>query len=195
MTAAGGVNDKRVDDVAERRRFRSASLTPWPQFPDGDRGASGQARRAAQRLQVPGLRGPRQAWPGGAYDRFVRGRGRQLHAHPCETDTRFHSAYSQRLESLVVLVDAFDNEIAELTDFIGHLFRERRAIQQVPGIGPIIAAIFVAEIVTCTASTRRASGVVVRAHPRHRGSDATVRRGSITKKGSMLIRWAAIEAA
>ena len=99
----------------------------------------------------------------------------------------------------MVLVDAFDDEIDELTDSIAHLFRDHvgyRAIQQVPGIGPIIAAIFVAEI-----------GDVHRFHsaahlaswcgltPRHRESDTTVRRGPITKQGSKLIRWAAIEAA
>ena len=125
--------------------------------------------------------------------------GRQLLAHICSTDVRFHSAYGQRLGSLVVLVDAFDAEIAELTDSIAHMFRDHagyRAIQQVPGIGPIIAAIFVAEI-----------GDVHRFHsaahlaswcgltPRHRESDTTVRRGPITKQGSKLIRWAAIEAA
>jgi len=31
--------------------------------------------------------------------------------------------------------------------------------------------------------------------PRHRGSDTVVHRGSITKQGSTLIRWAAMEAA
>ena len=75
--------------------------------------------------------------------------GRQLLAHLCTTDVRFHSAYGQRLESLVVLVDAIDGEVAELTDSIAHLFRDHtgyQAIQQVPGIGPIIVAIFVAEI-------------------------------------------------
>jgi transposase len=30
--------------------------------------------------------------------------------------------------------------------------------------------------------------------PRHRESDTTVKRGSITKQGSKLVRWAAIEA-
>ena len=75
--------------------------------------------------------------------------GRQLLAHLCTTDARFHSAYGQRLESLVVLVDAIDGEIDDLTDSIAHLFRDHagyRAIQQLPGIGPIIAAILVAEI-------------------------------------------------
>lgn len=125
--------------------------------------------------------------------------GRQLLAHLCETDARFHSAYGQRLESLVVLVDAFDSEIAELTDSIAHLFRDHagyRAIQQLPGIGPIIAAIFVAEI----GDVHRFSSAAHLASwcgltPRHRESDTTVRRGPITKQGSKLIRWAAVEAA
>lgn len=33
-----------------------------------------------------------------------------------------------------------------------------------------------------------------RPSPRHRESDTTVKRGSITKQGSRLVRWAAIEA-
>jgi transposase len=122
-----------------------------------------------------------------------------VRAHLCTTDARFHSAYGQRLESLVVLVDAFDAEIADLTDSIAHEFRDHagyRAIQQVPRIGPIIAAIFVAEIgdvhrFTSAAHLASWCGLT----PRHRESDTTVRRGPITKQGSKLIRWAAIEAA
>src|SRR3954447_8630123 len=35
--------------------------------------------------------------------------GREMLAHLCEHDARFRSPYGQRLESLVVLVDAFDH--------------------------------------------------------------------------------------
>lgn len=71
-----------------------------------------------------------------------------------------------------------------------------RVIQQVPGVGPTLAAVFVAEIgdVTRFAGPRQLcswAGLT----PRHRESDTTVRRGPITKQGSTLLRWAAIEAA
>jgi len=114
-------------------------------------------------------------------------------------DTRFHSAYGQRIESLVVLVDALTGEIDELGDSIAHMFRHHagyHAIQQLPGIGPILAAVFVAEIgdvhrFTSAAHLASWCGLT----PRHRESDTTVRRGPITKQGSKLVRWAAIEAA
>jgi transposase len=125
--------------------------------------------------------------------------GRQLLAHLCETDARFHSAYGQHIESLVVLVDAFTTEIDELSDSIGHLFRDHagyHAIQELPGVGPVLAAIFVAEIgdvhrFVSAAHLASWCGVT----PRHRESDTTVRRGPISKQGSKLVRWAAIEAA
>ncbi len=69
------------------------------------------------------------------------------------------------------------------------------AIQKVDGIGKIIGAIFVAEIgdVTRFPSPKHLcswTGLT----PRHRESDEKVRRGPITKQGSPLVRWAAIEA-
>ncbi len=100
---------------------------------------------------------------------------------------------------LVVLVDAFDHEINELSTTIAHLFRDHagyQAIQRIDGIGPITAAILVAEIgdVTRFASPGHLAswcGLT----PRHRESDTTIKRGPITKQGSRLVRWAAIEAA
>ena len=95
--------------------------------------------------------------------------GRQLLARLCADDARFHSAFGQRIESIVVLVDAFDHEINELSTTIAHLFRDHagyRAIQRIDGIGPITAAILVAEIGDVTRfAVGRSSGVVVRAHP------------------------------
>jgi len=125
--------------------------------------------------------------------------GRQLLAHLCATDTRFHSAYGRRIESLVVLVDAVTIEIDELTLSISDVFRDHagyHAIQQLPGIGPVLAAVFVAEIgdvhrFETPAHLASWCGLT----PRHRESDTTVRRGPITKQGCKLVRWAAIEAA
>jgi transposase len=106
--------------------------------------------------------------------------------------------YSARVDALCRLVGAVDFEVT-LAD---HLIRQRLykdpgylAIQHIPGVGPVLAAVFAAEI-----------GDVHRfAHPgqlcswagltpRHRESDTTVHRGRITKQGSRLVRWAAIEA-
>ena len=125
--------------------------------------------------------------------------GRQLLAHLCADDARFHSAFGQRIESIVVLVEAFDHEIDELSATIAHLFGDHagyKAIQRIDGIGPVTGAILVAEIgdVTRFASPRHLAswcGLT----PRHRESDTTIKRGPITKQGSRLVRWAAIEAA
>jgi transposase len=70
------------------------------------------------------------------------------------------------------------------------------AIQAVPGIGPVLAGVFVAEIGEA-ARFHDAAHLVSWAGltPRHRESDTTVHRGPITKQGSGLVRWAAIEAA
>ena len=77
--------------------------------------------------------------------------------------------------------------------FTGH--RGYRVIQQISGVGPTFAAVFVAEIGDVTRFSRPEklccwAGLT----PRHRESDTTVHRGPITKQGSKLVRWAAIEA-
>jgi transposase len=69
------------------------------------------------------------------------------------------------------------------------------AVQQIPGIGPVLAAVFVAEIGEITRFARPAqlaswAGLT----PKHHESDTTVHRGRITKQGSRLVRWAAVEA-
>ncbi len=125
--------------------------------------------------------------------------GRQLLHQLCTTDTRFRSAYGQRIESLIVLIDAYTHEIEELTASIAHMYRDHagyRAIQQIDGVGPVIAAILTAEIGDVTrfeSAGHLASWCGLT--PRHRESDTTIRRGPITKQGNKLIRWAAIEAA
>jgi hypothetical protein len=69
------------------------------------------------------------------------------------------------------------------------------AIQAIPGVGPVLAAVFVAEI----GNVHRFAGAPQLCSwagltPRHRESDTTVRRGPITKQGPRLVRWAAVEA-
>ena len=68
------------------------------------------------------------------------------------------------------------------------------AVQKIPGIGPTLGAVFVAEIgdITRFASAPKLTcwaGLT----PRHHESDTHVHRGRITKQGSRLVRWAAIE--
>ena len=65
----------------------------------------------------------------------------------------------------------------------------------IPGVGPVLAAVFVAEIgdVSRFKSARHLcswAGLT----PTHHESDEKVRRGHITKQGSRLVRWAAVEA-
>jgi len=108
------------------------------------------------------------------------------------------AAYNLRMESLRGLLEIYDREIAMLD---GHIHRELkddvgyRALLKLPGVGKVIAAIFVAEIgdITRFDNPKKLcswAGIT----PKHRESDAIVHRGSITKQGSPLVRWAAIEA-
>src|ERR1039457_482522 len=70
-----------------------------------------------------------------------------------------------------------------------------QVIQQLPGIGPVLAAVIIAEIGEVTRFKTPAqlcswAGLT----PRHRESDVKVARGHMTKQGSRLLRWAVIEA-
>jgi transposase len=70
-----------------------------------------------------------------------------------------------------------------------------RAIQAIRGVGPVLAAIFVAEIGDVTRFARPEqlcswAGMT----PKHRESDTKVHRGRKTKQGNPLVRWAAVEA-
>src|SRR5690242_20932784 len=70
-----------------------------------------------------------------------------------------------------------------------------RVIQRLPGIGPVLAAVIIAEIGDVT-RFRTAAQLASWAGltPRHRESDTKVTRGHVTKQGSRLLRWALIEA-
>ena len=109
------------------------------------------------------------------------------------------TAYRTRVESLRDLIEVFDREIAKLEGDVRHQLRGQvgyEAIQQIPGVGPLFASVFVAEIGDVTrfrspAQLASWAGLT----PKHRESDLTVHRGPITKQGSRLVRWAAVEAA
>jgi transposase len=105
--------------------------------------------------------------------------------------------YAARVQSLRRLIEDLEDEI----DLFTRLTRGRLAansgyvaLQQLPGIGPTLAAVFVAEVgdvhrfrtapqLACWAGLT----------PKHHESDAHVHRGRITKQGSRLMRWAAVE--
>src|SRR6478736_8511003 len=65
--------------------------------------------------------------------------------------------YRQRIDSLLELIDAYDGEIETFRTMIANRFtghRGYRAIQQISGIGPTFAAVFVAEIGDVTRFSR-----------------------------------------
>jgi transposase len=107
-------------------------------------------------------------------------------------------AYRVRVESLRDLIEIYDREIAMLEHEIAPFFAGDlgyHAVQAIPGVGPVLAAIFVAEIgdVSRFTSARHLcswAGLT----PTHHESGEKVRRGHITKQGSRLVRWAAVEA-
>ena len=103
-----------------------------------------------------------------------------------------------RVESLLRLITALDFEVDLYTDLLAGRLRGDtgyRAIQAIPGVGPVLAAVFVAEIGEVT-RFRRPEQLASWAGltPKHHESDTTVHRGRITKQGSTLVRWAAVEA-
>jgi len=111
---------------------------------------------------------------------------------------RLEPEYAARVVSLRMLLATLEGEIAEFDRRIAAALAGHpgyRTLQQLSGVGPVFAAVFVAEIgevgrfatadkLTCWAGLT----------PRHRESDTTVHRGRVTKQGSKLVRWAAVEA-
>jgi transposase len=113
-------------------------------------------------------------------------------------DLHLGRAYALRITSLRTLLVAYDREItmlgreisSALAGDVGYL-----ALQAIPGVGPVLAAVFVAEIGDIhrfAAAPQLCSWAGLT--PRHRESDTTLRRGPITKQGPRLVRWAAVEA-
>ena len=113
-------------------------------------------------------------------------------------DTTLKTAYRMRVDSLLALIEAFDGEVYWLGQAIAARLRHHpgyAAIQAIPGVGPTFAAVFVVEIGDVARFARPPqlcswAGLT----PKHHESDTTVRRGHVTKQGSRLVRWAAVEA-
>ena len=106
--------------------------------------------------------------------------------------------YAGKVTSLRQLTGELTAEITMLSEVIADLLagdRGCQVIQQLPGIGPVLAAVITAEIGDVT-RFRNAGQLCSWAGltPRHRESDIKVARGHVTKQGSRLLRWAVIEA-
>ena len=107
-------------------------------------------------------------------------------------------AYTVRVTSLRDLIAVYDREVVMLERKIHQQLRHDRgyqAIQGLTGVDATIATIFVAEIGD-VARFRSAEALCSWAGltPRHRESDTKVTRSGISKMGSRLVRWAALEA-
>ena len=113
-------------------------------------------------------------------------------------DLALAEAYELRIESLRDLLALHDREIAMVDTVIARRLDTHpgyHAIQAIPGVGPVLAAVFVAEIGDVTRfPDGRHLASWAGLTPRHRESDTKVHRGHITKQGPRLVRWAAVEA-
>jgi transposase len=106
--------------------------------------------------------------------------------------------YAGKMASLRKVCAVLAGEIAVLEAAIAGLLDHHQgyqAVRALPGIGPVLGAVIVAEIGDVTRFPRPAevcswAGLT----PRHRESDVKVSRGHITKQGSRILRWALIEA-
>jgi transposase len=112
--------------------------------------------------------------------------------------TRLAAESRARVDSCMRLIEQLDFEIGVFAKLVAGRLRTDpgyTAIQVIPGVGPILAGVFVAEIGDITrfpgpAQLASWAGLT----PNHHESDTTVHRGRITKQGSRLVRWAAVEA-
>lgn len=105
--------------------------------------------------------------------------------------------YAARIASLRRVMADLDFEIDLFTGLArGRLVRDPGyvAVQQIPGIGPVLGAVFVAEVGDVTRfDTAAQLACWAGLTPKHHESDTHVHRGRITKQGSRLVRWAAVE--
>jgi transposase len=107
-------------------------------------------------------------------------------------------SYAQRLASQRRLMLVLADEIASTEVELHRRLRDHpgyRNLLTVKGIGPVLAAVFVAEIGDVARfPTAGALCCWAGLTPRHYESDKTVHRGHISKEGDTLVRWAAVEA-
>ena len=110
----------------------------------------------------------------------------------------FEGVYGLRVESLRDLLEVYNRELAMVEREMRKMFKGHagyKAIQAITGVGPVMAAIFCAEIGEVTRfPTARHLCSWAGLTPSLRESDTKTQRGHITKQGSGLVRWAATEA-
>jgi len=101
--------------------------------------------------------------------------------------------YAVRVASLLKLLEVLDWEIDRLGDRIGVWLADDAgywAIQAIPGVGPVLAAVFVAEIGDISRfPTARHLCSWAGLTPTHHESDTKVRRGHITKQALRHEAW------
>lgn len=106
--------------------------------------------------------------------------------------------YATRLASQRRLLMVLHDEIAIVEADLARRLKDHPGytrLMSIGGVGPTLAAIFVAEIGDVGRFKDAAAlccwaGIT----PRHYASDKTVRRGHVSKEGNTLVRWAAVEA-
>ncbi len=106
--------------------------------------------------------------------------------------------YAAKVASLRALIGVLDGQIARLgQEAAGMLAADAgyAAVRELPGIGPVLAAVICAEIGDITRFGKPGqlcswAGLT----PRHHESDLKVIRGHCSKQGSRLLRWALVEA-
>ena len=105
--------------------------------------------------------------------------------------------YAARMQSLRRLIEDLDEEIDLFAATDPRPAGRRPGLPRgadLPGVGPILGAVFVAEIGDVTRfATAAQLACWAGLTPKHHESDTHVHRGRITKQGSRLVRWAAVE--
>lgn len=109
----------------------------------------------------------------------------------------FPGPYGLRVESLRDLLEIYDRELAMVEREIARWLKDDpgyKAIQALHGIGPITAAILVAEIGDVSRfPTARHLCSWAGMTPKLRESDTKSNKGHISKQGSTIVRWALVE--
>jgi transposase len=121
-----------------------------------------------------------------------------VHGQAWLDELKLPQPYAGKVASLRQLAGGLTAEIGLLEQVLGDLLAGHEgyaAIQQLPGIGPVLAAVIVAEI----GDIRRFPGPGQLGSwagltPRHYESDTKVIRGHVSKQGSRVLRWAVTEA-